>query len=321
MTDAKDAASPGEGTSSPSGEAAEKRRPSRARRALAVGCAATLSLCVCTGVGRFCLAPGAYSPPPLRRGDGVRILTWNVGTMDPRAIRMPGDVAGRVAEVIVDADVDLVVLQEVASDAQAASIWRAVDRVDSESWRYDVWMPDESDPGGLGVILTQIRSVVRDKPTKGPRGLASVHLSLELQLHSVHAHPRSAVARAELFQSACDITRASNSVWRRPVVIAGDFNLDPEGRAFANLIPGADADLDRETFATLVEQFPVGTGPTPTTAYGLRFDHIRASQGAIVTEHVIRGARRYPQDHDPLLVELCLHVEAGEPPCARCRGD
>ncbi len=322
----------------------EAPSPRRARRALAFGCAAALSLCVCSSlVVRRGLEPGPYAPPPPRRGDGLRILTWNVGTMDPRAIRMPDDAAGRVAEVIVDADADLVVLQEIASEAQAEAIiddLEAAGGGSAEAWQDVLWVPDAAHPDGHGLVLSRRPlgwkpklpdfMVSRHAPATGlgrngvlrrhpPAGLASVETS-ELSVLLVHAPPRSATARAELFRYARDGVRAIRALGsKRPAVIVGDFNLDPDGRHLASLIPGADPDLDAESFALLLEQYPIGTGPTPTTAYGLRFDHVRATQGAIVAEHVIRGARRYPQDHDPLLVELCLHVAAGEPPCADCR--
>jgi endonuclease/exonuclease/phosphatase family metal-dependent hydrolase len=246
----------------------------------------------------------------------LRVLTWNVGTLSPLGFRLRNDLIERVAEEIASAAPDVVALQEVHDEGQIDVLRGALAR---RGLSYDatsqILAPELPDLRSVFLFRPDEREVLASSQCETSTGFVVHAVRVRgATVVNVHAPPRSPSGRRAVLGELA----AWTSTLPSPVVVAGDFNLDPDAGLVFSLPTGGDPAADKQTFASLSETFPVGTTAGPTTAYGARVDHVRASRGVVVAEHVNRGARRLPMDHDPVLAELCLHVATATKACERC---
>src|SRR5687767_8922612 len=84
----------------------------------------------------------------------LRVLQWNVGTINPWSIRLQDRDLPRVVDAIADAAPDVVTLQEVRDAAQAQ---RIVDGLRARGLAFEahIVIVDDTHPDGLGVILSR----------------------------------------------------------------------------------------------------------------------------------------------------------------------
>lgn len=246
------------------------------------------------------LAPLDARPPR-----ALRVLQWNVGTIDPWAMRLPDVALPRVADTIAAAAPDVVTLQEVRSRAQVARLRRDL-AARGLAYEAHVLVVDPTHPDGLSVILS--RRPGRPRVVSTSVGFLVQALDLgDVTVVDVHAPSSGAADRARLFDEVLAWTRRE---LRGPLVLAGDFNLGPKGGAGWDALPWR-ARTDRATYARLAAALPVRTTRGPTTLYRLTLDHVMGRGVALASEAVLRGRRRFPMDHDPVLVDLGVGVAPG----------
>lgn len=242
----------------------------------------------------------AVLPAASARGRGLRLLTWNVGTLNGWAVRLPDGSIGRVCDTLARARADVVCLQEVRDRGQVDAIVAGLARRGAGLHTARTCVVDPSHPDGLAVVL------VRGGPApaaawRTPVGFDALAVDVAgATVVAVHAPTGPPAARARYFDDlAARAARAG-----RPVVIAGDFNLGPHGGAgLAAVLPWL-ARTDKATWRRLEQAFPSRSVPTRSTAYFLSLDHAFALGARVASSQVLRGRRRVPMDHDPLVVEL-----------------
>ena len=240
------------------------------------------------------------APAPAGPRRVVRVLTWNVGTLDPRALRLPERDLPRVAEVIRAASPDVALLQEVAPGQTARLLARL------PGWHGATEVVDPAAPDGLSVVLT------RERPRRRPRAALPVGWRAQgaaldgFTAVAVHAPSSGPDDRAAYFDQLLAWTRGLEG----PLLVAGDFNLGPRrGAGAAALLPWLRR-KDVATWARFAGGFDAATTPVRTTVYLLALDHLLVRGGRVAASRVLPG-RRFPQDHDPLLVEVELASSTG----------
>lgn len=230
----------------------------------------------------------------------LRVLQWNVGTLNPRALRLPPSAEASVVDTIARAAPDVVTLQEVGSTAQARRLRDGL-RARGLGYEAHVLVVDPGHPDGLLVVLG--RAPVRARRTLHTAGgFRSLAVDLGgLWVVGVHAPTGSDPgARRAYF----DEVLAWAARLPGPCVLAGDFNLGPRGGAgLAAVLPWLRRG-DRATYARITDAFPARTRSGPTTSYLLHLDHVVGRGVRLVSEQVLRGRRRGLMDHDPVLATL-----------------
>ena len=243
------------------------------------------------------LTPALAQPAPTP----VRILTWNVGTLNPLSTRLPRDAEDRVVDAIVAAQPDVVTLQEIRDLAQVQRIADALDRLGHTYHPFIAEVDPRRDDGRSQGFLT------RAPPSATPQFVATSNFKAtavvlpDVTVVNVHSPSTSVADRSEFFDELLPWAQTLPGV----VVLAGDFNLGPRcGAGLSAFLPWL-ARKDRATYRDLAAAFPTHTDLGSTTYYGLTLDHVMAPAGIVFTHsQVLRGYRRLPQDHNPLLVDL-----------------
>ncbi|MEX0701832.1 MAG: endonuclease/exonuclease/phosphatase family protein [Planctomycetales bacterium] len=262
----------------------------------------------------------------IAHGRGAGDDNWKGGSAEERASRLE-----RIAMFLKDADLDLVVLNEVDFDAawsggvnQAEAIARAAKfsyRVEQRN--IDLALPVFSLRFGNAVLsrypIVEARAI--DFPAYAAwetalagkkRGLAcTIRLddARELRLIAVHLDDRSESVRL----AAAEMIRAEKASTTLPVIVAGDFNSAPPG------FPLAQPDADGRTalgnlvgeagFHTLPSEPPEAAGLTfPSTAPDRVLDWVLAAPPARLVSREV-----YPieeSDHRPVIG--VVRLPAGE---------
>ena len=273
------------------------------RRCMTVSISVVLVLMAMVGWAIYRLTPAReQTPVPERPAQAtIRILTWNVGTVDLRDIRMSDEVIEDVANLIAEAGADLVALQELRSEAQLLAILEALSRRGLPHWA-KVATVDSRHPDGQSAVLcphlTAEHLVLHSSVGFTAHGARFSGISVI----NVHAPPASSEKRARLLDELITWVKEQPL----PVVIAGDLNLDPDLGLLGAWLTWSNRTTDQDTFAALQATLPIGSSVGPTSAFGWRFDHVRATSGHVIQQLVLQGVRRFPQDHEPLLVDLHL---------------
>lgn len=244
------------------------------------------------------LLPGALHARDLSRP--LRVLQWNVGTLNPRAMRLPAAAEGRVIDTIVGAAPDVVTLQEVGSRAQVERLRAGLA---ARGLRYEPYplVVDPAHPDGLLVLLSRRPAHARRTLTTRV-GFACQAIDLGgLWVVGVHAPTGSDPApRRAFFDEVLTWTAGLPGA----CVLAGDLNLGPRGGAgLAGILPWKRG-TDRATYGRLTAAFPARTHSGSTTAYFMQLDHVLGRGARLIDERVLRGRRRFPMDHDPLVADI-----------------
>ncbi|MCO5169298.1 MAG: endonuclease/exonuclease/phosphatase family protein [Planctomycetes bacterium] len=249
-----------------------------------------------------CLA--ALLAPPLEARDPparLRVLQWNVGTIDPRAVRLPEAAIPRVVDTIAQAAPDVVVLQEVESAAQVSRLRRGL-AARGLVYEARIEVAEASHPDGLIVHL--VRRAHARRTFRTSTGYAAQAIDVGgVWVVGVHAPAAPGPqARATFFDEVLTWTARE---LRGPVILAGDFNLGPGGGAGTAALLPWQRRVDRATYARLAASFPVRTTEGPTTIYRMHLDHVMGRGGVrLARQEVLRGRRIGLMDHDAVLVDL-----------------
>lgn len=235
----------------------------------------------------------------------VRVLQWNVGTLNPWAMRLPDAAIPRLVDTIAGARADVVTLQEVRSTGQVDRVVRAL-AARGLTFHAHSLSVDAKHPDGLSVILHRLPAGARpacERRTLLTRaGIACQSLSLgALTVVSIHGPVDGPTLRKTYFDEVLAWTQRELP---GPCVLSGDWNVGPHGGVGLAAVLPWQRRLDAATYRRVMAAFPARSRVGPTTPYLLRVDHVAGRGVRLVREQVLRGERRLPQDHDPVLVEL-----------------
>lgn len=250
----------------------------------------------------------AQDPPPPDEGTrDLRLLTWNVGTCNPMAFRLPESSVPRVIDTIAEARADQVTLQEVCSPAQAEQIARALAERGQVFQLASAVVDARRDDGRLAVTL--YRGEVEQLPFSTSNGFGVLALRQgDLTVVNIHA-PISPGDRATFFFELARWTKTLPG----QVIVVGDYNCGPGQGAGLSTVSTLHRLQDWISFARFANALPVGTRPESTNLFGLAIDHVRLSKGQVLTQKVLYGKRIFPMDHDPLLAEVRVEADAETP--------
>lgn len=248
----------------------------------------------------------AQEPAPDETRD-LRLLTWNVGTVNPMAFRLPESSVPAVIATIAEARADQVTLQEVCSPAQAEQIARALAEQGQEFRVASAVVDARRGDGRLAVTLYRGDVEQLTFSTSNSFGVLALR-QRGVTVVNIHA-PISPGDRATFFRELATWTRSLPG----RVVVVGDFNCGPAQGAGLSTISTLHRMQDWLSFARFSRALPVGTRPEPTNLFGLAIDHVRLSAGRVLSQRVLRGRRIFPMDHDPLLAVVRVVVDAERP--------
>lgn len=246
-------------------------------------------------------SPLEAQDPPRR----LRVLQWNVGTLNPWAMRLPDSAIPRLVDTIAAATADAVTLQEVRSTAQVERVVRAL-ATRGLTFHAHSLIVDVKHPDGLSVILHRVPAGARpacDRRTLlTSAGIACQSLALgPLSIVSIHGPVDGPAKRRAYFDEVLAWTRRELP---GRCVLSGDWNVGPHGGVGLAAILPWQRRVDAATYRRIMTAFPAHSTVGPTTAYALRVDHVAGRGVRVVSQQVLRGKRQLPQDHDPVLVEL-----------------
>lgn len=246
-------------------------------------------------------SPLEAQDPPRR----VRVLQWNVGTLNPWAMRLPDAAIPRLVDTIAAAGADAVTLQEVRSPAQVQRVVRDL-AARGLTFHAHTLIVDAKHPDGLSVLLHRVPAggtSACDRRTLTTRaGIACQALDLgPLWLVAIHGPVDGPAKRRVYFDEVLAFTQRELS---GPCALSGDWNVGPHGGVGLAAVLPWQRNVDATTYRRVMTAFPAHSRVGPTTAYALRIDHVAGRGVRLVSEQVLRGKRQGPQDHDPVLVEL-----------------
>ena len=244
--------------------------------------------------------PAQPGPTEARR---LRLFTWNVGTVNPMAMRLPERAVPRVIETIGRARPDVVTLQEVASPAQAAQIVSGLAAGGLTLRRTELVIDTRRDDGRLAVTLYQGEAEVLTHRTSNGFGILALRQG-GVTVVNIHA-PISASDRTVFFRELGEWVQGLPG----PVIVQGDYNCGPNQGAGLSMLMGSHEEQDFYSFNRFTRVVPVGTRPETTNMFGLSIDHVRMTAGRVLRQQVHQRRRVFPMDHDPLEAEVEVEVE------------
>jgi endonuclease/exonuclease/phosphatase family metal-dependent hydrolase len=262
-----------------------------------------LLLCLCLAV---LLVRAPLRPLPARinhappSAEDLVLLSWNIGLSPPdggpsRRRHLP-----RIARVIQEAEADIVCLQEVR-DVEHLDLLLALL---GDGWRGHLASTARTK---VNAMLTRLEGVLSspacDLPFRGPSAL-----SLDgVEVLSVHIPTHRARDRAAFADYLLRHARSAD----RPLVIAGDFNMDPDGFwDRATTLFTDDVALDRRTMQQICELGDdIGAGSAATAVPSRRLDRlVVGSPLKPVRYRVLYGSARGLMDHQPMLARIRVPV-------------
>lgn len=215
-------------------------------------------------------------------------------------MRLPDASEARVIDTIARSGPDVVTLQEVRSTAQVERL-RVGLAARGLSYEAHPLVVDPTHPDGLLVILAR-------EPVVARRTLAtSVGYRCQavdvggLWVVGLHGPTGSRPGPRRAFY---DEVMAWTAQLPGPCVLAGDLNLGPRGGAGLSSVWPWWARVDRATYQRLTGAFPARTDGGATTTYLLQLDHVLGRGVRLASEQVLRGRRRFPMDHDPIVADV-----------------
>jgi endonuclease/exonuclease/phosphatase family metal-dependent hydrolase len=236
------------------------------------------------------------------RAEDLRLFTWNVGTCDPRAFRLPESSVPRVIDTIAAERPDVVTLQEVCSPEQAGQIARALRERGQEFRTAQVIVDGRRDDGRLAVTLYRGEAEVVTHQTSNGFGILATR-QRGVTIVNIHA-PISAPDRTAFFREVAEWVKSRPA----PVIVVGDYNCGPGQGAGLAMVFSLHRLRDTLSFFRFSRELPAGTRPLRTNLFGLAIDHVRMTSGRVRAQRALRGKRLFPMDHDPLVADITVDV-------------
>lgn len=258
--------------------------------AVAVGSAVTLGAAVLSRAGR---RPAAV--PPGTRRLRVATVSMRLGKADPRA----------VVELVTDHRIDVLALQEVTPEAEAAL--RAAGIGDLLPHAHVIAAGEGSPPGAGGALWSRLPVLERRSVPSGfqqPTVRLSVPGGPDVEVTAVHQTPPATSPRAVAGWTAdlAALPAPGAGVLR---ILAGDFNATLDHQALRRVLASGHRDAAWAVGKALRATWTPLRSPQPR----LTVDHVLVDPQigvASVTLHRMPGS-----DHRAVVAELVLPQRAG----------
>lgn len=239
-----------------------------------------------------------YSPGE-RQPASLRVLTWNVGgAASGVAHSARSEDVEWIAETLRAARADLVVLQEIASEAQVAEL---------ESALGPKWTSLFTRTRGGRVVLLAREAQLTRRESGRLRGQWEIvewrRGEKRLIAAGLHADAYSSAHRNQVIGSVIDTLRRHRGA---PRLLAGDLNLDLDLGKRRDLFSD-DQYLDVETYnyvAGLLEDAARGRGSTAEPDRRLDYIFFEESAFELIGAGPWKGRRAGAMDHDPVVADL-----------------
>jgi len=226
--------------------------------------------------------------------NGLRIVTWNIGSGSGQPLPARDENVPHIATVLADLDADLVFLQELAGPEQGQRLAEYL----GAAWKVV--------PGSGGVALAYRRGTV-SFARRGRSRWKSMVFKYQLGEQppivaaNLHADMLSSRRRNRLIGGVADFLAAE-----KIAIIAGDLNLDVDFRKRGDLFTD-NMHRDLETNNYLANRMrDVGIRAGSTAEPDRRLDYIFTSRSGfdIRMAGPWKGKRAGGMDHDPLVADL-----------------
>jgi endonuclease/exonuclease/phosphatase family metal-dependent hydrolase len=235
----------------------------------------------------------------------LRVVTWNVGRLySPRGNNRLDDAdVPQVARVLAELDPEVVLLQELVGDEQLAGLTQRLPDYEAalaRRCRYD---------RRVAALVRRGLQPRFEQHVLEPsgRGIVSAHFAVagrELAAFSTHFDVFRPRRRG---QQARELLALAEARPEPLLIVAGDFNLDPEWAARVG------GHVDVATFARLTEQLAdAGRGAGKTLLHFWRVDHALVRGARSFGTRV--SPRRLPMgDHHPLVLDVDVALDVSSP--------
>lgn len=269
------------------------------RRALVL-----LTLLVSAFVAVWLLAPFQAQPASIvteaaAPGDLV-LLSWNVGLGQPFSAGSQRQHLDAIVAAIQQHKADVVCLQELGGQEHLKVLLAGL----GPPWQGHLSLDGNRVPAVLSRLPGTFRSPRQDFPFGGPASALLETPGGPLEVLTLHLPAEQNALGREMY-----VDWLINEVRGRqvPVVVGGDFNLDPGGW-WDRVSPLLTDDLERDQRSlTRLRELGVDVGrdASATSALSRRLDIILAPPALrCVQYHVLHGTRQGRMDHWPILVRL-----------------
>ncbi len=241
-----------------------------------------------------------------RNPNHLRIVTWNVGGAGGHGGRsLDSQFLPHVAAVLKELDADLILLQEIAFEAQVHRIIRLLD---------GRWETMVSNGGGrsLAILGQRGRLYSQAHPDDPHNGLAASYRAPgkpPVFLMNIHADPYSAQRRNMFIGRAADVLLSRFPEHLK--ILAGDLNLDIDIDKRRDLFSD-DEYLDVETYNYIAQRLSdvaLNTGSTAEPDRRLDYIFADAKRLHVVQAGPWKGKRVADMDHDPVVADFQIKKE------------
>ena len=246
----------------------------------------------------------------------LRLLTWNVGTVNPMDVRLPTRFEALATKGIVGAKANVVCLQEVQNLAQVTRLRDAIAAAGGPVYSVTIADSNPDRPDGRKTAFLYRGKAIKAPVWTSSSGYQAQALVMErVTVVNIHGPAGAYKVRRSYYPELVKWIKTLP----KPVVLAGDFNLGPRGGAgIAAVLPWARK-KDKALYNTLTSSFAAHTsGLGATTKYWLTFDHVMITGGTIEEQKKITTERGWIMDHSPVLTRVLLPVPATR--CKQVRG-
>ena len=251
-------------------------------------------------VAALLLGMVAAKPPAARAAKrALRLMTYNLNYGNP-------DPASAI-DAIVNADADIVLLQEVTSEWK-----RVLEKELATRYPYSMYRIHTRAAGGLAV-LSKLPIELEELYASPNRGwFPAERLVLQSDvgpLQILHVHLRPAIDGGSWirgFMTTPPLRRREiETYWRflardMPTIVAGDFNEDPSGSALAYLVRQGMSRV--ETAGPKTWHYEVTSGGKTSDLLRLDIDHVMIDRRLVARDaHVLDAGT---SDHRPVIVTI-----------------
>jgi len=254
-------------------------------------------------------APLDGRPPAIElaeaRPDDIVVLSWNLGSGSPFPMSSREDHLGAVASVILEVDADVACLQEVRGRAHLDLLLARLAERDSTApgWRGAVAVDDRRVTAIVSRLDGRFDSVDDSLQFGGPTRLV-LNDRRDIEIVSLHMRARR---HSSSRRSYVDRLRRHVATTDHPVILVGDFNLDPDGFwDRASPVLSDDLDRDRGTLAALhALGRDAGAETAATAVFSRRIDRAFVPETIeLVSYRVLYGRRLGRMDHRPIVIRI-----------------
>jgi endonuclease/exonuclease/phosphatase family metal-dependent hydrolase len=234
--------------------------------------------------------------------DDFTLLSWNIGLGQPLSYPSQREHLPAVCGVIRESQADIVCLQEVSGTEHLQLLLEGL----GKEWHGHLAADGDRVPAVLTRLPATFRSPHQGLAFGGPASALVTTSRGQLEVLSLHMFPEQNAHNRETYGNWLAEYARSQA---HPVLIAGDFNIDPEGW-WDRVSPIFTDDLDRDLrLLTALRQLghDCGQKASATSALSRRLEIIFVPRHLQCVEYrILHGKSQGRMDHWPIRVRLRL---------------